>query len=194
MQSVGQAWLVLELTGSAFRLGVIGTLQFAPVLGLALLGGALSDRVRKRRLLLATQGTLMAQALALAALVWAGHIRYWQLAVLATVYGVANALDMPARQSYVAELVDRAHLSNAIALDSAAFNGARVVGPALAGLMVARWGSAAAFLINGVSFVAVLAALAAIRTEGGPRPRPEAGLRQELVEALRYVAATRACA
>jgi MFS family permease len=190
MQSVGQAWLVLELTGSAFRLGVIGTLQFAPVLGLALLGGALSDRVPKRRLLLATQTTLMVQALGLAALVGSGHIRYWHLAVLATVYGVANALDMPARQSYVAELVDRAHLTNAIALNSAAFNGARVVGPALAGLVVGRWGAGAAFLINGVSFLAVLAALAAVRTEGRPRLRPQGGLRQELVDALRYVAAT----
>ncbi len=190
MQSVGQAWLVLDLTGSAFKLGVIGTLQFAPVLGFALLGGALSDRVRKRRLLLLTQSTLMAQALALAALVWAGHVQYWHVAVLATVYGVANALDMPARQAYVADLVDRAHLGNAIALNSTAFNSARVVGPAVAGLVVARWGAAAAFFVNGVSFVAVLLALAAVRTEGQPRPRPPVSLRQELVEALGYAAAT----
>ncbi len=190
MQSVGQAWLVLELTGSAFKLGVIGTLQFAPVLCFAFVGGALSDRVPKRRLLLATQTTLMLQALVLGALAWTGHVRYWHVAVLATVYGFANALDMPARQSYVAELVDRAHLMNAIALNSAAFNGARVVGPAAAGVVVARWGAAAAFLVNGVSFVAVLAALLTIRVEGVPRPRQEATILQELVEALRYVAAT----
>src|SRR6266540_1636703 len=105
MQSVGQAWVVLELTGSAFKLGMISALQFGPMLFLSLLAGALADRVRKRRLLLLTQGALMLQALALAALDWTGQIQYWHVAVLAAVYGVANTLDLPARQSFVVEHV-----------------------------------------------------------------------------------------
>src|SRR5438034_8885636 len=103
MQSVGQAWIVLELTGSPFKLGVISALQFGPMLFLSLLAGALAHRVRKRRPLLLTQGALMIQALTLAALDWTGQIQYWHVAVLAAVYGVANTLDLPARQSFVVD-------------------------------------------------------------------------------------------
>ena len=110
----------------------------------------------------------MLQALALAALDWTGQIQYWHVCVLAAVYGIANTLDLPARQSFVVELVGTGDLMNAIALNSAVFNGARVVGPAAAGLLVARYGTGAAFLFNGLSFLAVIAALAAIRTDGAP--------------------------
>jgi len=190
MQSVGQAWLVLELTNSPFRLGLISTLQFAPVLVFAFLGGVISDRMAKRRIILATQVAMMLQAFALAALVWSGRVEYWHVAVLAAVYGVANSIDMPARQAYVIELTGREDLLNAIALNSAVFNGARVVGPALAGILIASHGVAAAFLINGISFVAVLAALAAMRTEGAPRPGARATVREEVMEGLRYAART----
>jgi len=190
MQSVGQAWIVLELTGSPFKLGVISALQFGPMLFLSLLAGALADRVRKRRLLLLTQGALMLQALALAALDWTGHIQFWHVAVLAAVYGVANTLDLPARQSFVVELVGKGDLMNAIALNATVFNGARVVGPAVAGLLIARYGVAPAFLLNGLSFLGVLAALAAIRNEGAPRPRAAATVGQEILQGLRYAAAT----
>ena len=190
MQSVGQAWLVLELTNSPFRLGVIGTLQFGPILLFSFLSGAISDRVRKRRLLLGTQAALMLQAFTLAALVGSGHVQFWHVAVLAALYGLATTLDMPSRQSYIAHLVPRGDLMNAIALNSAVFNGARVVGPAVAGLLVARYGTAAAFLMNGASFIAVLAALVAIRTEGAPSPRRGVGLRAEIAEGVRYAAGT----
>ena len=190
MQSVGQSWLVLELTNSPFRLGLIGALQFGPILLFSFLSGAISDRVRKRRLLLGTQTALMLQAFTLAVLVWSGHVQFWHVAVLAALYGLATTLDMPSRQSYVAHLVPRGDLMNAIALNSAVFNGARVVGPAVAGLLVARYGTAAAFVLNGASFIAVIAALAAIRTEGAPSPRRGIGLRAEIAEGVRYAAGT----
>lgn len=190
MQSVGQVWVVLELTGSPFKLGVISALQFGPMLFFSLLAGALADRVRKRRLLLLTQGALMLQALVLAALDWTGQIQFWHVAVLAAFYGVANTLDLPARQSFVGELVGKGDLMNAIALNATVFNGARVVGPAVAGLLIAQYGVAPAFLLNGLSFLGVLVALAAIRNEGAPRPRVAATLGQEILQGLRYAAAT----
>jgi predicted MFS family arabinose efflux permease len=190
MQSVGQSWLVLELTNSPFRLGLIGALQFGPILLFSFLSGAISDRVRKRRLLLGTQAALMLQAFTLAVLVASGHVQFWHVAVLAALYGLATTLDMPSRQSYVAHLVPRGDLMNAIALNSAVFNGARVVGPAAAGLLVARYGTAAAFLMNGASFIAVLAALAAIRTEGAPHPPSGLGIRAEIAAGVRYAAGT----
>ncbi|HYS93804.1 MAG TPA: MFS transporter [Candidatus Acidoferrales bacterium] len=186
MQSVGQAWVVLEITGSPFKLGMITALQFGPMLFLSFLAGALADRVRKRRLLLLTQSALMVQALSLAALDWTGHIQYWHVAVLATVYGIANTLDLPARQSFVVQIVGKNDLINAIALNSAVFNGARVVGPAVAGLLVARYGVATAFLLNGLSFLGVIAALLAIHNEGEARPRTGDTLGQEILQGLRY--------
>lgn len=190
MQSVGQSWLVLELTNSPFRLGLLGTLQFGPMLLLAFLAGAIADRVRKRRLIMATQSALMCQAFALSALAWTGHVQYWHVAVLAVLYGVATALDMPTRQSFMTDLVGKGDLPGAIALNSAVFNSARVVGPAMAGVLVARYGVAPAFLVNGLSFLAVLAALAAIRTEGDPRPRAGATLFEDIAEGARYAAGT----
>ena len=190
MQSVGQAWLVLELTNSPFRLGMIGSLQFGPMLLFSFVAGAVSDRVRKRRLILGTQTVLMLQALALAVLVASGHVQYWHVAVLATVYGIANTFDMPARQAFVADLVGKNDLMNAIALNSAMFNGARVIGPAAAGLLVARWGEAAAFFVNAASFVAVIIALLAVRNDGLPRPRRRNHLVAEIAEGVRYAVGT----
>jgi len=190
MQSVAQAWLVLELTNSPFKLGLLGALQFGPILLLSFVAGALADRWPKRRLMFVTQTALMLQALALAALAWSGHVRYWHVAALALLYGIANTLDMPVRQSFVVEMVGRADLGNAIALNSAMFNGARVVGPAVGGLLIARYGVGSAFFLNGLSFLAVIAALLAVRAEGLPRPRPELGLADEVVEGLRYAART----
>jgi len=190
MQSVAQSWLVLELTNSPLRLGLISTLQFSPVLLFAFLGGVVSDRMRKRRLIIATQVAMMFQALALAALVWSGHVQYWHVAVLAAMYGIANSMDMPARQSYVVELTGKDDLMSAIALNSAVFNSARVVGPALAGIFIARYGVAAAFLVNGVSFLAVLAALYAMRIEGAPHPRGKATIREEIVQGVTYATRT----
>ncbi len=190
MQSVAQTWLVLQLTDSPFRLGLIGTLQFAPILLFSVLAGALADRLPKRRLILTTQAVLCLQALALATLVATGHVRYWHVGVLALVYGCANVLDMPARQSFIVELAGKPDLVNAVALNSAAFNGARIVGPAVAGLLIARFGMAPAFVLNGLSFVVVIGALLAVRARGLARPRPAATIGEEILEGVRYATRT----
>ena len=120
---------MLELTHSPFQLGLVTALQFIPILLLSPVGGALSDRFRKRHILLVTQTAMMVQALVLAALVGSGHVRYWHVAVLAVIYGLGRAIDIPARQAYLTDLVGRPDLPNAVALNSVVFNGARIVGP-----------------------------------------------------------------
>jgi MFS family permease len=190
MQSVGQSWLVLELTASPFQLGLVNALQFTPVLLLSALGGALSDRMGKRRILLVTQAAMMLQALALALLVESGRVRYWHVALLAAIYGLGRALDIPARQAFVTDLVGRADLPNAVALNSVVFNGARIVGPGIAGLLIARFDVAFAFFLNAASFIAVLAALWAMRTEGEPHPAGGHGIRQDLIGGVSYAAHT----
>jgi len=194
MQSVGQAWLVLELTGSPLQLGLVTALQFAPVLVLSPVGGAMSDRFPKRRLIVLTQATMMVQAFVLALLVWTGQVRYWHVAILAAIYGLGRAIDIPARQAYITDLVGKPDLANAVALNSLVFNGARIVGPAAAGLLIGRFGVAAAFFLNGLSFVAVLAALLATRTPGDPHPAGRLGIREGLWGALAYAARTPAVA
>ncbi|PYN47255.1 MAG: MFS transporter [Candidatus Rokuibacteriota bacterium] len=190
MQSVAQAWLVLELTRSPLQLGIVSALQFTPVLFLSPIGGALSDRFAKRRVLLVSQTAMKLQALVLAVLVWSGYIQYWHVAVLATIYGLGRAIDIPARQAYVTDLVGRADLANAVALNSVVMNGARIVGPAVAGLLIAAFGVALAFLLNGVSFIGVLVALLAIRTEGRPDPAGRLGIREGVLGALAYAGGT----
>ena len=190
MQSVAQSWLVLELTNSPFLLGLVGTLQFAPVLVLSFFAGALADRQPKRRLIITTQSLMCVQALLLAALVHRGHVQFWHVAVMAGAYGLANTVDMPARQAFVAEMVGKESLRSAIALNSAMFNSARVVGPALAGLVIARWGTAVAFAFNGLSFVAVIIALTLLHAEGMPRPRSGRSMRAEIGEGLQYALRT----
>ncbi|MBP2670835.1 MAG: hypothetical protein H6Q87_565 [candidate division NC10 bacterium] len=190
MQSVAQSWLVLELTNSPFKLGLIGTLQFGPMLCFSFLAGAIADRLPKRRLIIGTQTALMCQAFTLALLAWLGHVQYWHVAVLAGCYGLANTLDMPARQSFIVEMTSRDDLTNAIALNSAMFNGARMVGPAVAGLLVDRFGVAPAFGLNGLSFVAVIVALSAMHTEGLPRDRTGTTVRQDIAAGLRYALGT----
>ncbi len=190
MQSVGQSWLVLELTGSAFSLGLVNALQFMPILLLSPVGGTLSDRLGKRRILLVTQAAMMVQAFVLALLVRSGHVRYWHVAVLAVLYGLGRAADIPARQSFLTDLVGRPDLPNAVALNSVVFNGARIVGPGVAGLLIARFDVGVAFFLNGLSFIAVLAALLAMRTEGAPDPAGRLGVRQGLAGAIEYAVST----
>jgi MFS family permease len=163
MQSVGQAWLVLQLTHSAWLLGVVGALQFLPVMLLSLFGGVLADRFPKRRVLLFTQSFAMLQATVLWILVASGHIQVWEVLVLASLLGLTNSFDMPTRQAFVVEMVGREDLPNAIALNSSIFNMARVVGPGLGGLIIAFLGIAPLFLLNAISFVPVIIGLALIR-------------------------------
>src|SRR5438067_2681767 len=163
MQTIGQAWLVLELTHSAWLLGVVGALQFLPVMLLALFGGVLADRLPKRRVLLFTQSFAMLQAFALWLLVFTGEVRLWHVLVLAALLGLTNSFDMPTRQAFVVEMVGREDLPNAIALNSSLFNMARVFGPGLGGLIIAWLGVAPLFLLNAISFVPVIVGLALIR-------------------------------
>src|SRR5436305_1278266 len=163
MQTIGQAWLVLELTHSAWLLGVVGALQFLPVMLLSLFGGVLADRLPKRRVLLFTQSFAMLQAMVLWILVASGHIQVWEVLVLASLLGLTNSFDMPTRQAFVVEMVGREDLPNAIALNSSVFNMARVVGPGLGGLIIAFLGIAPLFLLNAISFVPVIVGLALIR-------------------------------
>ncbi len=191
MQTVAQSWLVLQLTSSPLLLGLIGTLQFGPILLFSILSGALADRLPKRRLLLVTQTVLGCQALALGALVYSGRVEYWHVAVLATGVGLANVLDSPARQSFVAEMVGRADLSSALSLNSASFNAARIVGPSIGGLLIARFGVAPAFVCNGVGFAIAIAVMLSLRARGMPQPRTGAGVVEEILTGIRYVWRTR---
>src|SRR2546422_810749 len=159
MQQVAQAWLVLSLTDSPLRLGLVGSLNFIPILLFALVGGAVADRLPKRRLLVLTQSLLFCQTAALALLIVTGHVRYWHICVLALVWGIANTIDLPVRQAFVVELAGRADVTSAVALNSAAFNVARIVGPAVGGLLIARAGVAPAYFINAGAFLVVIGAL-----------------------------------
>ncbi len=191
IQSVAQSWLVLQLTGSPLKLGLINTLQFAPVLLFSIVVGAAADRLPKRRVLVLSQATYLCQSIALAALVWTGAAQYWQVAALALVLGFASVIDAPVRQSFIVELVGREDLGNAIALNSASFNTARIVGPALAGVLISRFGLAPAFGLNAIGFAAAIAVLARLGTHGLPRERPRSTIAEEIATGLRYAAQTR---
>ena len=155
-QRTAQQWLVYTLTDSAFLLGLLGVFQFGPMLCFSLLAGVYVDRFPKKRILLITQTVLMLQAFILAALVFSGTVKYWHILVLATVMGLANTIDMPARQSFFIEMVGRDILPNAIALNSTIFNLARIIGPAVSGILIGSLGIAMSFLLNAISFIAVL--------------------------------------
>lgn len=186
MQNVAQAWLVLSLTGSAFRLGLIATLQFGPLLLFSVFTGALADRVPKRGLLVATQATQGTIALAIALLVWSGRVEYWHVGVLAVVWGLASSVDQPARQALLSELVGRDDVVSAVALGSAAFNGARIVGPALAGVLIAQVGIAPAFALNALAFCVSIAALRGAVPRGGGTPMGGTTMLEAIREGLRY--------
>jgi MFS family permease len=164
MQRVAQDWLVLTLTNSGTALGIVTALQFGPSLVLGLWGGVLADRYDKRKLLLATQSSLALVALVLGLLDVGGVVQYWHVLVLAGALGVITSIDTPVRQSFVVEMVGRHELANAVAINSTIFNAGRVLGPAIAGVMISGVGTGVVFLVNAVSSVAVLVGLALMRT------------------------------
>jgi len=165
MQRIGQSWLVLELTHSPQALGLVTALQFFPILLFSLFAGVWIDRLPKHKMLIATQAMALVQALLLAIPTMMGTIQLWQIYVLAALLGLINAFDNPARQSFVMEMVGRENLVNAVALNSAQFNGSRLLGPAIGGLMIAAWGVGICFLFNAVSFLAVLIGLLLMRPD-----------------------------
>lgn len=192
MQNMAQGWLVLQLTNSPFLLGLVSAIQFTPLLVLALVAGVVADRVPKRRLLIFTQSSLMLLAFTLGILTLTGAIRYWQVLILAGLLGMVNTFDMPARQAFVVEMVGKGDLMNAIALNSSIFNAARIVGPALAGLVIGRLGMAASFLLNGASFLAVIAGLLLIRIPEKIdwHHRVAEGMGERIAEGLQYIRRT----
>jgi MFS family permease len=191
IQRASQAWLVLILTDSPFLLGLVGAMQFVPVLILSLVAGVIIDRLPKRNVIIVTQIALGLQAFALSALVYTGKVAYWHVLALAMLQGVCTAFDNPARQSFVVELVGREHLMNAVSLNSAIFNGARIIGPALGGLTMDMFGPGLAFFLNGVSYLFVVGALFAIKmpknVESQQRGRK---LWPEIMEGLQYARKT----
>ena len=172
MRITAQSWLVYDLTKSPLMLGAVTVANTLPTMLLSLFGGAIADRSEKRQLLIWTQAVFMAGALALAALTLTNHIAVWHIMTISLVTGIAGAMDMPARQSLVPHLVDRADMANAIALNSAGFNGSRIIGPAIAGFVIehagGRTGAGWCFAINGFTYLSILSALVALKVNSRP--------------------------
>ncbi len=190
MQTMAQQVLVYRLTGSAMALGIVNLMAVIPLVPMSLFGGLLSDRMPKRTLLLFTQSAMLLQALLLGLLVWTDTVEVWHVYLLAFWLGAVKALDAPARQSFVVDMVEsKEDLSNAIGLNSAIGNGARTLGPALAGLTVAVMGEAVAFFVNAGSFVAVISSLGLMRDLPQRRPRQleGAGLFTGIAQGIRFV-------
>jgi predicted MFS family arabinose efflux permease len=190
MQTIGQSWLVVQLTGSPLKLGVVNALQWLPVLCLSFVSGPLVDRWPKRRILQVTQTVLLVQALVLAVLAWTGAARYWHVLVLAALFGCVNTLDNPARQAFVIELAGRDDLVNAISLNSTIFNLARLLGPAVAGLLIDLVGLAPCFFINALSYLAPIWALTRLDLDedrGAPPPLRLGELARSIGAGFRYL-------
>jgi len=187
MQSAAQAWLVLRLTNSSMMLGVVSFAQFVPILLVGLFAGVVIDRIDRRRMLLGTQTLLMLSAFTLAALTWTGVVRVEHVILLAAFNGTVGSFDMPGRQSFVVEMVGAEDLANAIALNSMMFNGARMLGPAVAGLLIAWLGIGTCFFLNGVSFLAVIWSLSQMVIPPRAIAASASGLMLQLREGLAYV-------
>ena len=192
MQSTAQQWLVYRVTGSPLKLGTVMLCQALPVTLLSIHAGVVVDRVDKRKFLMLVQIVMMLPAFALAALTFAGVVEFWHVCVLGAVLGAANTFDMATRQAFTIEMVGRDDVMNAVALNSSMFNGARLAGPAIAGILVGRIGEGWAFALNGISFIAVIGALMAMTV---PFPSPPRAARrghvEELLEGLAYIRRSR---
>jgi MFS family permease len=187
MQMTAQSWLVLTLTHSSTALGVIVALQTLPVLLLGPYGGVIADRVDKLKLMIALQSAMGVQALILGVLTVTGAVHFWEIGVLAALLGLNNAFENPARQSFMLEMVGAEHLRNAVSLNSVLVNTARVIGPAVAGILIATVGEGICFLVNAASFVAVVTSLCTMDHATLDRTVPTPRARGQLREGLRYV-------
>jgi MFS family permease len=187
MQNVALSWLVYRLTGSALLLGIASFAGQIPVFLLAPVGGVVADRLNRHRVVIGTQTAAMVLAFILAGLALAGRVQVWHILVLASLLGVVNAFDIPARQAFVVELVGREGLLNAIALNSSMFNGARVIGPAIAGVLVAAIGEGWCFFANGVSYIAVIVALLAMVVKPRLIEHPRRPALEAIAEGFRFV-------
>jgi MFS family permease len=191
MQTVAQSWLIYRLTGSGALLGLLGFVGQMPIFVLSPVAGLVADRWPRQKVVIATQTSSMVLAFILAALTMTHHILVWEIIVLATLLGIINAFDVPARQSFLIEMVGREDLLNAIALNSSMFNGARVAGPAIAGILVALVGEGWCFLLNGISYLAVIAGLFLMRIQKLPPVRDGVSPLEKLREGIRFARQTK---
>jgi MFS family permease len=197
MMTVAQSWLILQLTGDPLLLGVVAAVQWLPVLVLGLFGGLVADALPKRRTMLFTQGFAALLSLTMSILVLTNTVAVWHVLVIAFLLGIRNSVDLPTRQSFAVEMVGRQDVGNAVALNSAMFNGARVIGPAVAGITIGAFGVGIAFLVDAISYLAVIVAILAMRENdlhtrpGIARPTSVGAVIDNLAEGLRYVRHTR---
>jgi len=187
MQMIAQSWLVYRLTGSSFLLGSVGFASQIPVFFLSFIGGAVADRFNRHKVVIATQASAMVLAFILAFLTLTETVRIWHVFVLSALLGVVNAFDMPARQAFIVMLVEKDDIMNAIALNSSLFNGARVLGPAVAGMLIASLGEGWCFFANAVSYIAVIAGLLMMKVEPDTGPAHSNTGFHALVEGFIYV-------
>jgi len=190
MQSVAQAWLVYSMTKSALLLGSVGFASQIPVFLIAPFGGIAADRTNRQRLVIATQTSSMILAGILAWLTLSGRVHVWHIFVLAAMLGVVNAFDIPGRQAFLVDMVGKEDLMNAIALNSSMFNGARVIGPAIAGILVARIGEGWCFAANAISYIAVITGLVLMSVQCAPRASKHSPI-EDIIEGFRWVNQTR---
>ncbi|AGF58118.1 MULTISPECIES: MFS transporter [Clostridium] len=188
MQNIAQPWLAYTLTNSPFLLSLIGIVQFTPMLIFSLFAGVIIDKFSKKKILLFTQTASLVITLVLAILVWTGKIQYWHILIMATMLGIVNTIDMPSRQSIIIELVGKEDLMNAIALNSMVFNLARIVGPAIAGIVMGYAGIAVCFFANSISFAAVVVGLFFIKINVVKRgENKETRILAEIKDGLKYI-------
>ena len=192
MQNMALSWLVYRLTQSAALLGAVSFVSQIPVLFLSPWAGMVADRHSRHRIIIATQVAMMLQAFVLAALTLAHVVTVWEIFVLALALGVCNAFDIPGRQSFIVEMVGNEDLINAIALNSSMFNSARMLGPAIAGVLVATLGEGMCFLLNGITYLAVIAGLLLMKVPNPRKPTRRGGQLDQLLEGVRYVFQNRA--
>lgn len=191
MQQVAMGWLVYDVSHSALTLGVVRFASAIPVTLLTIVGGVLADRVEKRRVVIYTEGLAMVLAFVLTALVYCNVIQIWHIILIGFLEGITDAFDIPTRQSFIVEIVGKEDLMNALALNSSLFNGARAIGPAVAGVLIALVGVAGCFFVNGLSYLAVVGAYIAMRLPATPVRVEHKSVWHETLEALRYVRGNR---
>ncbi len=186
MQNIAQDWLVYRLTGSSLLLGTVAFVSQIPIFLLAPVAGIVADRWNRHRIVIATQTASMVLALTLATLTLSGAIRIWEIMVVASLLGVVNAFDIPARQAFLIDMVGRDDLLNAIALNSSMFNSARIIGPAIAGILVASVGEGWCFFANGISYIAVIIGLVLMRLTRQGELQKHGSPLENLVEGFRF--------
>lgn len=187
VQRTAQTWLVYSVTNSPLRVGLVGVAQFLPLLFLSLFAGVIVDRFPKRRLLVLTQALFLAQAVAMTLLTHLGIIQYWHILLLSFLFGLTQTLDMPARQSFFIDLVGPENVMNAISLNSTIVNLARILGPAVSGILMVKLGATACFFLNAVSFLPVIAGLLMIRTDEARAARRVPSMLPEIADGMRYI-------